>query len=73
MLSIFIINSRNQFLTITVLASDGPEPEENFTIALTAATKGVAIDEEGQYALLTVSAVPYLHTSCNELILNVFC
>ena len=46
-----------------MLASDGPEPEENFTIALTAATKGVAIDEEGQYALLTVSVVPTILSS----------
>lgn len=46
-----------------MLASDGPEPEENFTIALTAATKGVAIDEEGQYALLTVSIVQNVPSS----------
>lgn len=45
---------RNNFITVTVLTNDGPEPEENFTITLTAATKGVAIDEDGQTALLTV-------------------
>lgn len=47
----------NNFITVTVLTIEGPEPEENFTITLTAATKGVAIDEDGQTALLTVSTM----------------
>lgn len=46
---------RNNFITVTVLTNDGPEPQENFTVSLTAATKGVTIDTEGQNALITVS------------------
>ena len=56
----------NNFITVTVLTIEGPEPEENFTITLTAATKGVAIDEDGQTALLTVSTMIYIMSCLKE-------